>query len=99
MSVKLLNIHLRIEAACDAGLIGDDEDKQPGVVERLDRGFGAVDPAEPGDRTDIAVIMVEYPVAVEKGCRPTLVARDFKPGPGKVIRHADIDKVSVISGA
>ena len=66
MGMDDANILFGIETARDAGLIGDNEHEQPGVIERLDRGFGALDPAEPRDRADIPVIVVEHPVAVEK---------------------------------
>ena len=93
------NILLGIETARDAGLICDNEHEQPGVVKRLDRRFGALDPTEPGDGADIPVVVIEHPVAVEKGRRLGVAGSGISsPSSYQVGRHADIDEIAVVFG-
>lgn len=63
------NIVFGIIAVCDTRLVGDDKNEKAAIVERFDGCLGAVDPTEPRDRTDVAVIMIEHAVAVEKDRR------------------------------
>ncbi len=63
------DIVLGEQAARDAGLVRDDEDEIAGLVEPADRGGRARHPAKALARADIAVVVVDHAVAVEKGRR------------------------------
>src|ERR1700736_2757326 len=89
------NILLRIKSSGDSRLVGDDEDEEPSIVQQFNRRLGAFRPAEPIPRADMAVIMVEYPVSVEKdGCTAPL-RRHLMLRAGKRVGYPDIDEVSV----
>ena len=75
MRVHRREILLTVEAARDAGLVGYDKDKEAPLVEQLDPLAGAVDPAEARHRPDIALVVIEHAVAIEKGGRPALSVR------------------------
>ena len=64
--VAAVNVVEGIQAAADAGLVGDDEDPPAHVVEAADHGLRAIDPLEILAAEDIAVIDVDDAVAVEK---------------------------------
>src|SRR6266568_3489893 len=95
VGMQAVNFRLAVMPACDAGLIGHDEDEEAGIVECLDGFPGALDPAKPLDRADITVIMVEHAVAIEKrgGAPPAM--RDLAPGPRQILGHADIDEIPI----
>ena len=73
------DILLAVEAARDAGLVGHDKDKKTGIVEQPDRLARALDPAEARDFTDIAFVVIEDAVAVEKRGRPARASRSACP--------------------
>src|SRR5205814_631264 len=65
-AVQLDQIVFGEHAARDAGLVGDDENEVPRVVEPSDRRSRARYPTEALDRADIAVVVVDDAVAIEE---------------------------------
>src|SRR6185437_3867172 len=65
-AVQRLHMTLFVEASRDARLIADDECKISGVVDRLDRLAGAVDPLQLARLKGVARVMIEDAVAVEE---------------------------------
>src|SRR5262249_14269340 len=73
LGMKHPNIVLCVKSVGDTRLVGDDENKESGIVQQFNRQLGAFHPAEPIPRADMAVIMVEHPISVEKdGCTTPL---------------------------
>jgi hypothetical protein len=69
MRVHGSDILFAVEAARDAGLVGHHKDEIAPLVEQLYRLARAVDPAKARDMSDIALIVIEDAIAVEKGGR------------------------------
>ena len=86
-----------VKSAGHPDLIRYDKCKPARIVERSDRRFGAFNPTKLFDLPNISVIMVEDPVAIEKGCRPAPAFGNFATGPHQIIRDADIDEIAIAS--
>ena len=95
VSMHATNFRLAVQPARDAGLIGHEEDKQPGIVEHLDRRAGTLDPAKPLDRADVAVVVVDDAVAVEKRRGPVPPMRNLQPRPGEIGGDANVDEIAI----
>jgi hypothetical protein len=61
-------------------LVGHDKNQEAGLVEQPDRLARAIDPAEVLDRPDIALVVIEDAVAVEKGGWAARLARTGRDG-------------------
>ena len=95
LRMQLMNVVLGIKAAGDARLIGDDEDEEAFFVEGPDGLLRSVDPAKSFSRADIAVVVIENPVAIEERRGTLLLPGYFTLRPGEGFGHADIDEIAV----
>src|SRR5215813_3056272 len=89
------NIIFPIEPAGHTRLVGDDKHEEAGVIEQFNGRLGTVDPAKTLIRADIAVIVVEHAVPVEKDGRASTLERDLVLGAAIRVGNADIDKISL----
>ena len=65
--VQRIDVVFREVAARHAGLVGEEEHEISGVVQASDRLRRIRHPADPFLRADIAVVMIDDAVAIEKG--------------------------------
>ena len=77
---KIVDIPRRVESACNAALIGDDDRQQPAFVAKLDRLARAVNPLESRDFPKITDFLVEDAVSVEENCLSHMLssAKNFR---------------------
>lgn len=67
LSMEIQDIAFGIKTPGYSRLVGYHKDKESGIVERFDCRLAAIDPAETLARPDVPIVVIEDPVAIEKG--------------------------------
>ena len=65
--MEIQDIAFGIKTPGYSRLVGYHKDKESGIVERFDCRLAAMDPAETLARPDVLIVVIEDPVAIEKG--------------------------------
>src|SRR5215470_20286663 len=89
------NIVFPVEPAGHTRLVCDDKHEEASVIELFNGRLGTVDPAKTLIRADIAVIVVQHTVTIEKDGRASPPVRNLVLGAAIRVGNADIDEISL----
>lgn len=77
MCIQAEDIVFRVKALCHAGLVGHHKNKKPSIVQHLDSLRPPSTQWKRATDLDIAIIMVENPITIEKDSGTTVPLRNL----------------------